>query len=331
MCFDSLNLRTRTSATAAHRTAAVATDAVGLSGCSTNLMHDVTRTRNLKNVISDYVDCTPLLDDHQALDQFFHEHGYIFLRGVLDRDLVRTTAEQMLEGLVELGHADPDATIDTVTIDSFEAVDEVAMHGYVKYDELWNHSTSLEVFERVFGEPVFVFKSTSIRYYPSDADSEEPTLSHLTPLHQDGFYIGPNKDFRTVWVPLIATSSASGGVALVDGSHKKGPREHVVTEDHRRFGHPVRGIPPQELSEDERLLHSPMEPGDLILFHAFMCHKSLPNVSADPAVMRMSMDTRIQPAASHRGFNALTPWTDSAKDATKGVMSKITGTPTTVE
>jgi 1-deoxypentalenic acid 11beta-hydroxylase len=47
--------------------------------------------------------------------------------------------------------------------------------------------------------------------------------------------------------------------------------------------------------------------------------------------MRMSMDTRIQPASSHRGFNALTPWPESAKDASKGIMSKITGTPTTVE
>jgi 1-deoxypentalenic acid 11beta-hydroxylase len=47
--------------------------------------------------------------------------------------------------------------------------------------------------------------------------------------------------------------------------------------------------------------------------------------------MRMSMDTRIQPISSHRGFNALTPWPESAKDPSKGVLSKITGTPATVE
>ncbi|MGB3439862.1 MAG: phytanoyl-CoA dioxygenase family protein [Actinophytocola sp.] len=277
----------------------------------------------------DYVDCTPLLDDREALDRFYDQHGYLYLRDVLDRELVRTAAEQMLNGLIALGHAAPGTTLDTLTIDSFEVVDEVAMHDYVKYDDLWNHPSTIKVWEKVFGEPVFVFRSTTIRYYPSAAGSSEP--SFLTPLHQDGFYIGPNKDFRTAWMPLLATTRDIGGVAIADGSHRKGPREHIVTERFRRFGHAVSGIPVEELDSGERLLFSPMEPGDVLLFHAFMCHKSIPNVSADPAGMRMSMDTRVQPGSSHRGFNAMTPWPESAKDPAKGVMSKITGTPATVE
>ncbi|MFE9331617.1 1-deoxypentalenic acid 11-beta-hydroxylase [Streptomyces sp. NPDC006925] len=283
----------------------------------------------MTDTFSDYVDCTPLLDDHQALERFYDEHGYVCLRGALDPELVRTAAEQMLQGLIALGHAAPGTTLENLAIDSFEAVDEVAMHDYVKYDDLWNHPSTVKVWEKVLGEPVFVFESTTIRYYPSAAGSEEP--SFLTPLHQDGFYIGPNKDFRTAWIPLLPTSRDTGGVALADGSHKKGAREHVVTESFRRFGHPVRGIPTEEFGGDGQLLFSPMEPGDVLLFHAFMCHKSIPNVSANPARMRMSMDTRVQPASSHRGFNALTPWPESAKDASKGIMSKITGTPTAVE
>jgi 1-deoxypentalenic acid 11beta-hydroxylase len=283
----------------------------------------------MTDTFSDYVDCTPLLDDRAALDRFYDEHGYVYLRGALDRDLVRTAAEQMLAGLVALGHAAPGTTLETLTIDSFEAVDEVAMHDYVKYDELWNDPSTVKVWEKVFGEPVFVFRSTTIRYYPSAPGAEEPHF--LTPLHQDGFYIGPNKDFRTAWIPLLPTTREIGGVAVADGSHHKGPREHVVTENFRRFGHPVRGVPVAEFGADEQLLLSPMEPGDVILFHAFTCHKSVPNVSVNPAGMRMSMDTRIQPASSPRGFNALTPWPESAKDASKGILSKITGTPTSVE
>ncbi|MEU5578852.1 1-deoxypentalenic acid 11-beta-hydroxylase [Streptomyces huasconensis] len=283
----------------------------------------------MTETFSEYVDCAPLLDDREALDRFYEEHGYLYLRDALDRELVRTAAEQMLQGLIALGHAAPGTTLDTLAIDSFEAVDEVAMHEYVKYDELWNHPTTVKLWEQVFGEPVFVFKSTTIRYYPTAAGSAEP--SFLTPLHQDGFYIGPNKDFRTAWIPLLPTSHAIGGVAIADGSHKRGPREHVITENFRRFGHPVRGIPAEEFGADEQLLFSPMEPGDVLLFHAFTCHKSIPNVSVDPAGMRMSMDTRIQPASSHRGFNSLTPWPESAKDASKGILSKITGTPTTAE
>ncbi|WP_055701003.1 MULTISPECIES: 1-deoxypentalenic acid 11-beta-hydroxylase [Streptomyces] len=277
-----------------------------------------------------YTDCTPLLDDRAALDRFFEEHGYLYLRDVLDRALVRTVAEQMREGLVALGAADPTATLEDLAIDSFEEVDEVAMHAYVDYDAFWNHPSTIGLFERVFGEPVFVFRSTTIRYYPSAAGAENPSFAHLTPFHQDGFYIGPNKDFRPVWIPLVATTEESGGVALADGSHRAGPREHVVHESFRRFDHPVRGIPAEHIGQDETLRHSAMEPGDVLFMHGYTCHKSVPNLSSPP-VMRMSMDTRVQPASSPRGHNALTPWTESAKDPSKGIMSKITGTPTAVE
>jgi 1-deoxypentalenic acid 11beta-hydroxylase len=277
-----------------------------------------------------YVNCAPLLDDHAALSEFFNEHGYVFLPGVLDRGLVRAVGEQMLAGLKGLGAAPPEATLETLAIPSFEEVDEVAMHDYVKYDEFWNHETTLSVFEKVFGGPVFVFKSTTIRYYPSQAGSQEPELSYLTPVHQDGFYIGPNKDFMTAWVPLMPINEQIGGVALLDHSYQKGPREHVLSDTFKRFNHPVRGIPPEEFSDDQVLLFSPMEPGDLLMFHAFTCHKSLPNFSSPP-MMRMTMDTRVQPAGSVRGFNAETPWTASAKDPSRGIMSRITGTPTQIE
>lgn len=280
-------------------------------------------------VMKEYTDCTSMFGNRQALDEFYDEHGYLYLRGVLDRDLVRGVAEQMLTGLIALGAAKPGTTLETLNIDSFEAVDEIAMHDYVKYDEFWNHPSTLKVFEEIFGEPVFVFKSTTIRYYPSQARSANPSFHYLTPFHQDGFYIGPNKDFRTMWVPLMPTSAGIGGTALVDGSHKLGPCEHVVTEEFRRFGYPVRGIPPESFG-DQPLLFSSMKPGDLLVFHALLCHKSLPNVS-DPGAMRMSMDTRVQPLTTAPGFNALTPWPESAKDKSKGIMSKITGTPSKVE
>jgi 1-deoxypentalenic acid 11beta-hydroxylase len=291
----------------------------------------MTNTPTAPTDFAEYVDCTPLLGDRKALDEFYDEHGYVFLRGVLDRDLVRKSAEEMLAGLVALGAARPEATLDDLVIDSFEAVDEVAMHGFVKYDDFWNHPSTLKVFEQVFGEPVFVFRSTTIRYYPSQAAAREPNFSYLTPYHQDGFYIGPNKDFRTAWVPLIGTTAGTGGVALADGSHKRGPREHVLNENYRRFNHPVRGIPPQDIEPGETLRYSEMDQGDVLIFHAFMCHKSVPNLATEPPLMRMSMDTRVQPATSHRGFNAVTPWTESAKDASKGIMAKITGTPIEAE
>jgi 1-deoxypentalenic acid 11beta-hydroxylase len=45
----------------------------------------------------------------------------------------------MLAGPKALGAAAPEATLETRSIPSFEEVDEIAMHDYVKYDEFWNH------------------------------------------------------------------------------------------------------------------------------------------------------------------------------------------------
>jgi 1-deoxypentalenic acid 11beta-hydroxylase len=208
---------------------------------------------------------------------------------------------------------------------SYEEVDEVALHGHVDYDGFWNDPATTSVFEKVFGEPVAVFKSTTIRYYPGGTNPDGP--SYVTPFHQDGFYIGPNKDFRTTWVPLLPTSYSIGGVALAAGSHREGARDHIRDERYKRFEHTVSGVPADSLTEFFPLRFSPTEPGDLLVFHAFLCHRSVPNLDQTGKI-RMSMDTRVQPASTPFGYNAATTWVDSSKDASKGIMSKLAGTTT---
>ena len=275
-----------------------------------------------------YEDCTELLGDRRGLEEFYRTNGYVFLRGVLDRAKVRPVAEQMLEGLRKLGNVPADATLEEPGLTSYEDVDEVALHGYVDYDSFWNDPATVGVFEAVFGEPVAVFKSTTIRYYPGGEDPDGP--SYVTPFHQDGYYIGPNKDFRTTWVPLLPTSDSIGGVALAAGSHTGGLRDHIRDDRYKRFEQAVSGIPADSLQEFFPLRFSPMEPGDLLVFHAFLCHRSVPNLDQSGKI-RMSMDTRVQPAATPFGYNAATSWADSSKDASKGIMSKLAGNPSVQE
>ena len=52
-------------------------------------------------------DCTPLLDDVDALRQHMQDEGYLLLRGLLNRDDVRAARLSMLERLAEQGHLDP--------------------------------------------------------------------------------------------------------------------------------------------------------------------------------------------------------------------------------
>ena len=51
-------------------------------------------------------DCTPLLDDPDALRQHMADEGYLLLRGLLNRDEVMAARLSMLERLAAEGHID---------------------------------------------------------------------------------------------------------------------------------------------------------------------------------------------------------------------------------
>ncbi|MEV6096232.1 phytanoyl-CoA dioxygenase family protein [Nocardia sp. NPDC051981] len=256
-------------------------------------------------VFTPYIDSSEWLENSSRLRDFYDEHGYLYLKGVLDKKLVRGVAQQVLAGLKSTGSVPPDATLNNIGLEIYESVDEAVLQSQVDYDGFWNHPQTIEVFEKVFGEPVFVFKSSTIRYYPAQTNPDGP--SYITPFHQDGCFLGPNKDFRTIWIPLLPTSPTIGGVAIADGSHKLGLREHLADDRYKQFGHAVSAIPAATLAEYAPLVFSPVEPGDLLIFHAFTCHRSVPNTSPDGDV-RISMDTRVQPASTEAGYIARTPW-----------------------
>jgi 1-deoxypentalenic acid 11beta-hydroxylase len=142
--------------------------------------------------------------------------------------------------------------------------------------------------EQVFGEPVFLFKGTNIRYaLPHNA-------AYLTPAHQDHFFIRANSEFRTLWVPLMDIDADVGGLALAVGSHRQGLREHREQRgvlSYQMKGRTQRGIALDAISETWGTID--YHPGDLLVFHSLMLHRALPNESDR---IRLSLDARCQPA-----------------------------------
>src|SRR5689334_2465683 len=51
-------------------------------------------------------DCTPLLNDSEAMRRHMQEEGYLLFRGLLNRDEVLAARLSMLERLAEQGHID---------------------------------------------------------------------------------------------------------------------------------------------------------------------------------------------------------------------------------
>ena len=203
-------------------------------------------------------------------------------------DLIRVLAEQ---GVVRAGGSQPVATGAGV-----EAVDDSELYALASYLELCESDELRDLLRRVFGEEVFVFRSTNIRYSLPQDDL------HVTPPHQDHFFVGPNDDFRTVWIPLMKIDESVGGLAVARGSHKKGLRDHVEQEDAESYvflGRKQKGVPLAAV--DEEWLTADYEPGQVLVFHSHAVHRALPNRSD---LVRLSLDARCQPVRTPATFQA---------------------------
>jgi ectoine hydroxylase-related dioxygenase (phytanoyl-CoA dioxygenase family) len=139
-----------------------------------------------------------------------------------------------------------------------------------------------------------MFKGPTLRYtLPAD-------MAHVTPAHQDYFFIRANDRFRTLWMPLMEIDEKVGGLVIAPGSHKGGMREHIERDD--SFSYVLKGRKQKGVSLDEIAppwLTTDYKPGDVLIFHNLSLHWALPNTSDR---VRLSIDTRAQPATTPRTF-----------------------------
>ena len=237
-----------------------------------------------------------VLDDYDRLKQRYQEDGYLFFTEVLDPaaialvrdDFIRVLAGQ---GVVEKGLAVPRATGAGV-----DAVDDHQLYAVGSYLELCESDEMRNLLRKVFGEEVFIFRGTNIRYAIPHDDL------HVTPPHQDHFFVGPNDDFRTVWIPLMSIAVSVGGLAVARGSHRAGLRAHVVRDDAESYvflGRKQKGVPLATVAEE--WLTADYEPGDVLVLHSHAVHRALPNRSD---LVRLSLDARCQPSRTPITFQA---------------------------
>lgn len=105
----------------------------------------------------------------------------------------------------------------------------------------------------------------------------------LGPTHQDGGRLNDMDDFVTIWTPLVEIDRECGGLGFYPTlGLPTGPIPE--TGDGIDMG----GLAPEPVH---------MAPGDILIFHKFMPHVSMPNTSNR---VRYSMDMRICSALSPR-------------------------------
>lgn len=236
-------------------------------------------------------------DDTDCLKQVIRNQGYLFFRNVLDAEEVLRVKSEMVgvlqkQGIVRSGVSEPiwsGAGLDQLNDDALYALES--------YQELCQSDSLRRVVEKVYGEPVFLCRNSTLRYaLPNDE-------SHLTPPHQDYFFLRESTNFVTAWIPLMEIDLRLGGLAVAVGSHQRGLLEHVEHEGVYSYvlkGRKQKGVPLSEIDAASWLTTNYF-PGDLLLFHSLMVHRALPNRSD---VVRLSVDMRCQPASAPKTFQS---------------------------
>jgi hypothetical protein len=132
------------------------------------------------------------LCDLARLNSFFDEEGYLFFRGVLDR--VEDLKTAFVSELQEQGAAKPGEWEPIWTGGGIDRIDESKLYTLLaSLDPFESSASNRQFIERIFGQPVFIFKGPTIRYaLPNDS-------VHVTPAHQDHFFIRWSRSLRTLW------------------------------------------------------------------------------------------------------------------------------------
>ena len=254
---------------------------------------------------SSMLDATAAAGDPTRLKALLAEHGYLLLRGALNRDLVQRVRDDLIAVLHDCNILESPAA-PPIWSGGPPPTEEEYMAYYeraVQLDSFNRLAESAEVravMEAIHDGPVQVWEQRLLRIIPPDPDGAAPLG---VGAHQDGSpqlgYL--TQDFCTAWVPLTDIDERLGGLAVVPGSHRGGVRAQtgsasssLRTAKTQTFEAPSAG---------EQWVTSTYRPGDLVVFASMTLHKGQPNTSDR---LRLSCDFRYQPQGAYANWLAHT-------------------------
>ncbi len=267
-----------------------------------------------------------IVDDVDALRRRAAEDGYLYLPGLLDREQVMAARREVMSRLAGAGVVDdtdhdlmegivkPDANI------SFAP--QLATQN-LPMDTVLYDGAMIDFYERFLGGPVSHFDYTWFR-------AKTPGTTTATQPHCDIVYMGRGtKNLWTSWTPLGDVSLESGGLLVLEGSHKIEPLRNgygttdvdkfcaneneadrivdaartegrELTSEERQVIHwQGRGsFDPDAIATREQLggrwLTAAFEAGDLLVLSMYTMHASSDNQTRS---IRLSSDSRYQLAS----------------------------------
>jgi hypothetical protein len=219
-----------------------------------------------------------LLGDFQALRDRIAEDGYVFVRGLLDADMVRAVGRTGLGFLQAAGWTeagpDPVTAGPQTPVRAVRMLDALGDPGYrrILTDPGFNMipfvSPMAELMAQILGPAGICYPMKLPRLvYPVSAVPHQPGNF----IHKDYRAV---QDMFTCWVPLGDVPRTLGGLAVLPGS------QHSATVRIRPLNRLERGW-----------LTTDYEAGDVLVFHCLTSHAALPNHEQR---MRFSAEYRWQ-------------------------------------
>lgn len=256
---------------------------------------------------------TELIDDPQALRQRLHLDGYVYLRGILDRDEVLQLRLNYFSRFPRSYLKAGTAPVDGVW--SGQQPEGLPAHGVA------GHPAHLMVrsraFARLAASPRLERVAQSLLDAPEVMRLPRQILRHFHsgPLssraHTDYDYLDRGSDrIVTMWLPIGDCPPATGGLVYLENSHTV-ERERVRALKSLRTDRPG---DPRPISHDldwtaqqlgGRWLYADYRAGDVAIHSPHIVHASLDTTTQ---VMRMSADVRFTPITVEPDPRWLRPW-----------------------
>jgi hypothetical protein len=225
--------------------------------------------------VDELADSASLVNDQGGLRRRLAEDGYLFFRGLLPADEVRTVGRAVLARLRDGGWVDDRAipSIQPRAVNSMDALSDPAFRAAMTSAE-FNRMPYLPALRAavrsVLGAAAFSYPVKVLRAVYPERPEARPRGRYI---HYD-YGVAGVQDMLTSWIPLMDIPVRIGGLAVQPGGHLGPPR-------------PPR---PLGLSEPSWATTS-YEPGDVIIFHCLTPHAALPNTGS---ALRISGDFRWQ-------------------------------------
>ncbi len=113
-----------------------------------------------------------------------------------------------------------------------------------------------------------------VRFWWDQGINKSPGAGSYIAWHQDnGYQKGKTPEYITCWLALDDSSPENGGLMVIPGSHKDGPRDHEWRSVH--------AVVPEEFVDEEKAEPLNAKAGDMLLFSSYLVHQTVGNNTKD--------------------------------------------------